>query len=292
MVPQGFPPRRRALTAALLCVALLTATAGCTTAEAGRTTKPDSTGSAEKAEKAGKAAPPEPGTDFDYQLGGSYPPPDGAGAVVRDRTAPPAPGVYNVCYVNAFQAQPDATDWWREHHPALLLRDTDGEWVVDRDWDEVLFDTSSPDKRRQLAEIVGEWIDGCAAAGYQAVEPDNLDSYERSRGGLTAADNLAFGKILADRAHAAGLAVGQKNTAALAERGRDLGFDFAVAEECGQYDECDAYADAYDDRVLVVEYRSDGFTAACEEWGDRLSVVLRDVDLVPAGEDGYHRRTC
>jgi hypothetical protein len=156
----------------------------------------------------------------------------------------------------------------------------------------VLLDTSTPDKRRRLAEIVGEWIDGCAAAGYQAVEPDNLDSYERSGGRLTAADNLAFGELVAARAHAAGLAVGQKNTAELAGRGRGTGFDFAVAEECGQYDECGAYADAYDDRVFVVEYRSDGFAAACEEWGDRLSVVWRDLDLVPAGEVGHRRRTC
>jgi hypothetical protein len=156
-------------------------------------------------------------------------------------------------------------------------------------WDEVLLDTSTADRRRQLAEIVGRWVDGCAAAGYQAVEPDNLDSYERSDGLLTAADNLAFAELVADRAHSAGLAVAQKNAAALAPKARALGFDFAVAEECGRYEECGAYADAYDDRVLVVEYRSSGLAAACEERGGRLSVVLRDLDLVPAGEDGYRR---
>ncbi|WP_166025568.1 endo alpha-1,4 polygalactosaminidase [Streptomyces chilikensis] len=281
MVPQGLFPLRGALTAVLLCVLLVAATAvGCAPADTGKATGPK------------EVVLPEPGVDFDYQLGGPYAPPDGVGAVVRDRTAKAVRGVYNVCYVNAFQAQPDATGWWREHHPDLLLRDADGEWVVDRDWDEVLLDTSTPDKRRRLAEIVGEWIDGCAAAGYQAVEPDNLDSYERSGERLTAADNLAFGELVAARAHAAGLAVGQKNTAELAGRGRGTGFDFAVAEECGQYDECGAYADAYDDRVFVVEYRSDGFAAACEEWGGRLSVVWRDLDLVPAGEDGHRRRTC
>ncbi|MEU3556955.1 endo alpha-1,4 polygalactosaminidase [Streptomyces fragilis] len=280
--PKRPTARRGAPAVAALCAALLTAAAGCTTAadDTGRNTAP------------GKTALPRAGVDFDYQLGGPYTPPDTVGAVVRDRTERPVPGLYNVCYVNAFQAQPDALGWWRKHHPELLLRDADGEPVVDRDWDEVLLDTSTADGRRRLAEIVGGWVDGCAAAGYQAVEPDNLDSYERSDGLLTAADNLAFAELVARRAHSAGLAVAQKNTVALAPEARELGFDFAVAEECGQYDECGAYADAYDDRVLVVEYRPSGFAAACEEWGGRLSVVLRDLDLVPAGEDGYVRRTC
>ncbi|CAM5586513.1 endo alpha-1,4 polygalactosaminidase [Streptomyces chartreusis] len=200
--------------------------------------------------------------------------------------------MYSTCYVNAFQAQPDAGDWWEEHAPDLVLRDDDGTPVVDRDWGEILLDTSTPAKREQLAGIVGKWIDGCADAGYQAVEADNLDSDERSDGLLTADDNVAFGKLLAARAHAAGLALGQKNAASLARQGREAGFDFAVAEECGQYDECGEYADAYDDRVFVIEYRADGLAAACSEWGDRLSVVLRDLDVVPQGEAGYRRRTC
>ncbi|MFE5206892.1 endo alpha-1,4 polygalactosaminidase [Streptomyces sp. NPDC056600] len=204
----------------------------------------------------------------------------------------PRASARGACQVNAFQAQPDTFGRWRGHHPGLLLHYHDGELVVDEDWDEVLLDTSTADGRRRLAGIVGEWVNGCAAAGYQAVEPDNLDSYERSDGLLAAADNLAFAELLARRAHSAGLAVAQKNAVGLAPKARALGFDFAVAEECGQYDECGAYAKAYDDRVFVVEYRASGFASACERWGGRLSVVLRDLDLVPAGEDGYRRRVC
>ncbi|MDH2387286.1 endo alpha-1,4 polygalactosaminidase [Streptomyces sp. HNM0663] len=241
---------------------------------------------------AGKVAMPEPGIAFDYQIGGAYAPPPGVRAVSRDRAAKPAPGLYNICYVNAFQAQPDATGWWREHHPDLLLRDAAGALVIDGDWDEALLDISTPAKRERLAEVVGEWIDGCATAGYQAVEADNLDSHERSKGLLTAEDDLAFGKLLVSRAHAAGLAIGQKNAAELAGRGRSIGFDFAVAEECGQYDECGAYADAFDNRVFVIEYQAEGLAAACETWGDTLSVVLRDLDVAPAGEAAHVRRTC
>ncbi|MFE9773472.1 endo alpha-1,4 polygalactosaminidase [Streptomyces sp. NPDC005931] len=266
--------------AAALCGALAVAAAGCAASD-GR-----------NAVDAKTVVRPEPGVAFDYQIGGAYPPPAGVGAVSRDRTARPAKGVYNVCYVNAFQAQPDATRWWQSHHPELLLRGTDGTLVIDRDWDEPLLDISTPAKRDRLARIVGKWIDACATAGYQAVEADNLDSHERSDGLLTAADNMAFAELLAVRAHRAGLAIGQKNAADLARQGHRAGFDFAVAEECGQYDECGVYADAYDDRVLVIEYRTDGLEAACADWGERLSVVLRDLDVVPAGESGYRRRTC
>ncbi|WP_031477383.1 endo alpha-1,4 polygalactosaminidase [Streptomyces bicolor] len=280
MVHRNSQALRRALAATALCGALAMAAGGCTAS------------SDDEGTDAKKVELPEPGVAFDYQIGGSYPPPAGVRAVSRDRTAKPALGVYNVCYVNAFQAQPDAEGWWQDHHPDLLLRAADGELVVDEDWDEALLDISTAAKRERLARIVGEWIDGCAEAGFQAVEADNLDSNERSDGLLTAADDLAFGRLLVDRAHAAGLALGQKNAAGLARQARRLGFDFAVAEECGQYDECGAYADAYDDRVFVIEYRSDGLAAACADWADRLSVVLRDLDVVKAGEDGYRRRTC
>lgn len=229
---------------------------------------------------------------FDYQIGGPYRPPSGVRAVARDRTVAPAKGLYNVCYVNAFQAQPDALDWWRERHPDLLLRDGDGDLVIDEDWDEALFDISTAGKRQRLARIVGPWIDGCADDGYQAVEPDNLDSYDRSDGLLDAADAVAFAKLLAGRGHAAGLAVGQKNTAELLPRHATVGFDFAVAEECARYDECGDYASAYDDRVFVIEYRAADFERACRAWGDRLSIVLRDLDVRPAGAKGYVRRAC
>lgn len=71
-----------------------------------------------------------------------------------------------------------------------------------------------------------------------------------------------------------------------------VGFDFAVAEECGRYDECAAYADAYADRVFVIEYRRPDFTSACRTWRRRLSLTLRDRDVVPAGQQGYVNARC
>ncbi|GAA4482587.1 hypothetical protein GCM10023191_002970 [Actinoallomurus oryzae] len=139
---------------------------------------------------------------------------------------------------------------------------------------------------------MGAWIDGCAHRGFQAVEPDNLDSYERSGGRLTPGDNVAFAALLARRAHADGLAIGQKNTAELLSRRQSIGFDFAVAEECGRYDECDRYASAYPGRVFDIEYRERDLKAACRDRDGRLSVVLRDRDVSPPGAPSHRFATC
>nr|WGC84437.1 Orf+3 [Streptomyces sp.] len=236
--------------------------------------------------------PPAANAPFDYQIGGPYQPAEKIRAVSRDRAAEPVRGLYNICYVNAFQAQPDELPWWRSNHPDLLLKDAAGRPVIDKDWNEVLLDTSTADKRERLAVIVGRWIKGCAASGFQAVEPDNLDSYDRSQGLLRQSDNAAFARLLARRSHAAGLAIGQKNTAELLDRRTAIGFDFAVAEECGRYDECGAFAKAYHDRVFVIEYRDADFAKSCRIWGSHLSIVRRDVDVMSKGAAGYRFTDC
>src|SRR5689334_13844094 len=73
------------------------------------------------------------GTDVDDQLGGPADVPDNVGVVVRDRTAAPAPGAYNVCYVNGFQTQPDAKRFWLQRRD-LLLQDGRGRIVEDEAW--------------------------------------------------------------------------------------------------------------------------------------------------------------
>ena len=108
--------------------------------------------------------------------------------------------------------------------------------------------------------------------------------------------NLAFATLLTAAAHRDGLAVAQKNTPQLGRAGRtEAHFDFAVAEECQVYDECDAYTDAYDDRVVEIEYTDNPRSAyedACRQRGDRIAVVLRDRDVVPRGRPGYTYEAC
>ncbi|MFB7243574.1 hypothetical protein CW362_01225 [Streptomyces populi] len=225
---------------------------------------------------------------FDYQIGGAYPPAADVRIVSRDRSSSPVRGLYNICYVNAFQAQPEERGQW----PAdLLLRDADGEVVVDEDWNEALLDIRTPDKRRRVAERVERWIDDCADKGFDAVEPDNYDSYTRSEKLLTADDATAFITLLSRHAHERHLAIGQKNTAELAGLRKRTGLDFAVAEECGEYDECGTYAQAFHDRVVVVEYTDSGLRKARSAFGGRLSIVRRDVNVSTPGSADYVRRT-
>ncbi|MFH8336771.1 endo alpha-1,4 polygalactosaminidase [Streptomyces sp. AM6-12] len=223
---------------------------------------------------------------FDYQIGGAYPPPAGVRIVSRDRSDSPAPGLYNICYVNAFQAQPtERASWPRD----LLLRDEHGKIVMDTDWNEALLDIGTPAKRERVARRVNNWIDGCARKGFDAVEPDNYDSYTRSHGLLTASDATAFIALLSRHAHARHLAIAQKNTSELAGQRRRAGLDFAVAEECGQYDECGVYAKAFGDRVVDIEYTASGLRKALAGWGKRLSIVRRDRDVSTPGTAGYVR---
>lgn len=228
---------------------------------------------------------------IDYQLGGPYEPAPGTAVVTRDHRQPSDPGAYGVCYLNAFQTQPGERAFWDAEHPDLLLR-VDGEVVEDENWPgELILDTSTDARRAELVALLRGWVDGCADRGYQAIEPDNLDSYARSDGRLSEGDNLAVVGELAAYAHGRGLAVAQKNGAELGTRGREAGLDLAVSEDCQAYEECDAYLAVYP-VLLEIEYDQDAFEQACDARAGSTAVLLRDLDVVPAGADGYLSRTC
>jgi hypothetical protein len=232
---------------------------------------------------ASEVALPPVDVAWDYQIGGPRPVPDGVGIVVRDRSASPA-GDYAVCYVNAFQTQPGEKKLWNSaSHRDLVLRRADGKPVRDSEWGESLLDTSTATKRARLAGIVDRWVAGCAKAGYDAVEYDNLDSWTRSGKRLMRKHNVAYARLLTELAHARGLAAAQKNAVEIVDKGPGIGFDFAVVEDCARWRECAAYANAYDDRALMVEYTKTGFRTACDRIGDRVAVIRRDRDVTPDG---------
>ena len=240
----------------------------------------------------------EGGPAFDYQLGGGYEPEAGVQLVVRDRTDEPADGIDTVCYVNGFQSQPGEAEFWLEEHPDLILRDADGEPVVDENWpDEMLFDTSTAAKRNALVDVIGPWIDGCASDGFSGVEFDNLDSFVRSGGALTDTDNFALATALVERVHENGLEAGQKNAAEFAEYGASvIGFDFAITEECHRWEECGAYTEVYGQRVYDIEYFDDlrGTKAeVCQDWENLpTKTIFRDRDLVTPDDPAYRLEYC
>lgn len=238
---------------------------------------------------------PPVGAVVDYQLGGRYEPADDVEVVTRDSSSVPDPDRYSICYVNGFQTQPGgARDVFVVRHGVDLLLQDGGEDVIDPGWPgETLFDISTEENRTELAEVVADWIRACASDGFDAVEVDNLDSWTRSRGLLTRADAEAFARLLVEAAHDAGLPIAQKNSSEI--DGPALGFDFAVTEECAVYDECDVYTAMYGGHVIEIEYTDNGredFDRACDEAAGQRSILLRDRDVVPAGDPAYVFEHC
>jgi hypothetical protein len=151
-----------------------------------------------------------------------------------------------VCYI-------DAGSWekWRpdaDLYPAAVKGKAMDGWPGERWLDVRRIDVLGP--------ILEDRVAMCAAKGFDGVEFDNVDGYSNKTGfPLTAGDQLAFDRWLADTAHAHGLAVGLKNTPSLAAQ-LEPRFDFSIVEQCVQYKECSSFApflDA-DKPVLDIEY--------------------------------------
>ena len=91
-----------------------------------------------------------------------------------------------------------------------------------------------------LEPYIAARFDQCRAKGFDGVEPDNVDGYANDSGfDLTADDQLAYNRMISRLARERGLTVGLKNDL---DQVNELvnDFDFAVNEQCHEYDECGA----------------------------------------------------
>ncbi len=91
-----------------------------------------------------------------------------------------------------------------------------------------------------VKKIMQARLDFAKQKGCDGVEPDNMDGYTNDNGvGLTANDQLDFNRFIATQAHTRSLSVGLKNSL---DQINELvnNFDFAVNEQCHEYNECDA----------------------------------------------------
>jgi endo-alpha-1,4-polygalactosaminidase (GH114 family) len=253
---------------------------------------------------AASPAGPPPNAKFDYQIGGDYPLPPAVEVVSRDWfIGSPDPAAYSICYVNAFQTQDDERGVdrpdERSNWPARLVLKRLGD---DPNWGgEYLVDISSAAKRARAAAWVQQMIRVCADKGFDAVEYDNLDSWTRFDGTpiegqvpFGKEQAIRYAKTLTKRAHALGLAVAQKNTLQLSRRQSHdrIGFDFAIAEECGRYRECRDWRARFGNHVIDIEYRRTDFKRACRAIGSRTSVVLRDLNVTRPGSRTYRYAAC
>lgn len=199
---------------------------------------------------------------------------DGAEASSQDVAALNAAGVVTICYINA-----GAWEEWRDDadaYPDAVIGAGYPGWDGERFVDIRQLDLLGP--------ILGARLDDCAAKGFTAVDPDNVDTYLTETGfDLTREDQLRFNRWLAEAAHARGLAIGQKNVPELAA---DLAveFDFAVTEDCvvdGWCEAMDPYR-ALGKPVLMVEYTDRGLSVdeVCDlASGTFGAVVVKERDL-------------
>jgi len=230
--------------------------------------------------------PPPPGTPFQIRLDGGVPDDPDARIVEVDAQAPEdlvgrleRQGVYTVCYMSAGTIEEYRLD--AGEYPDEVVGRALPDWPDERYVDLRRLDVLGP--------IWEARLDACAEAGFDAIDPDNVDSYANDSGfPLTEDDAVAAMLWLADAAHSRGLAIGQKNAPELTPRLVDA-LDFAVTEECltqGWCEEMAAYVDV-GKPVLAIEYAEDGATLAAlcpAAEAAHLSLLVTTLDLLGDGE--------
>ncbi|KAF7877516.1 hypothetical protein EAF04_001193 [Stromatinia cepivora] len=114
---------------------------------------------------------------------------------------------------------------------------------------------SSPNVR----SIMLSRLDMAVNQSCDAVDPDNVDGYSNDNGlGLTQDDSIEYMQWLAAEAHGRGLGIGLKNAGEIIDRVLD-DVQFAVNEQCVQYQECDTWQVFIDNGkpVFNIEYPKD-----------------------------------
>ncbi|MEV5749967.1 endo alpha-1,4 polygalactosaminidase [Actinoallomurus sp. NPDC052308] len=226
-----------ALKYAILALSLA-AVAGCGGSGGARDVAAHETASAKAQAASASWWKPKTGVSWQWQLSGKIDTSVNASVYDVDMfdtpkstvTALHAKGRKVICYIDIGAAEQGRPDY-AKFPKSILGNKVDG-WPQER-WVDI----------RKIDVIRPIWaarLDQCKAKGFDGVEPDLADAYQNKSGfPVTAKQQLAFNRMLASVAHQKGLAVGLKN---------DLGqiptlvkdFDFAVNEQCAEYDECSA----------------------------------------------------
>lgn len=179
---------------------------------------------------------PAPGTTWQWQLSGTidtaldvamydvdlFDTPDATLETLK------ADGRVVICYFSA-----GSREDWRDD--ADRFDDADvgknlDEWPGER-WIDIRSDS--------IRAIMADRIALAAERGCDGVEPDNVDAFDNDSGfPLSRSDQLDFNRFLARQAHDRGLSIGLKNALDLIEE-LEPEFDWALNEECLDYDECE-----------------------------------------------------
>ncbi|WLW55656.1 endo alpha-1,4 polygalactosaminidase [Streptomyces sp. YU58] len=259
-----------------LLAALLLLLAACTTTPA-----PDR----DTDEPTGERWQPRPGVAWQWQLSGRIDTTvdvpvydiDGFDQSGRTVAALHRDGRKVICYLST-----GAWEDWRpdaKKFPRSVLGRGNG-WEGER-WLDI--------RRTDVLEpLMAARLDMCRDKGFDAVEPDNMDGYTNRTGfPLKAADQLRYNRLIARLAHDRGMSVGLKNDLDQIPQLVD-DFDFAVNEQCAQYDECEATSPFVDagKAVFHVEYELPTSRFCAESRRLKLSSLLKKYEL------GVWRKAC
>ena len=149
-----------------------------------------------------------------------------------------------VCYFSAGTYEGWRPDW-QEFFPFITGESYSGSEPPFAgnmaEWDERWLDIRRIDL---LGPIMRSRLDLAVTKGCDAVEPDNMDAYTNLSEvdvPLTYQDQINYNRWIAQEAHARGLSVGLKNDV---DQLADLVdyFDWALNEQCFQYNECNNYS--------------------------------------------------
>ena len=220
---------------------------------------------------------PKPGTSWQWQLSGTV---DTSVNVTMydidlfDASAATITKLHNdgrivICYFSAGSYEswrPDASSI----PSAARGKKMDG-------WDELWLDVRNAGMRAVMAKR----LDLAKSKGCDGVEPDNIDGYTNDTGfPLKGADQLDYNKFLAAEAHARGLSIGLKNDIDQAAQLVSY-FDWALNEQCMEYDECDTLKPFINagKAVFHVEYSGSQSSVCSKAKALKFDTLIKHLDL-------------
>lgn len=151
-----------------------------------------------------------------------------------------------ICYISAGSSE----DWRKDKDAfpkSILGKDYDG-WPGEK-W----LDISNYE---EFDDVMLARFDLAVKKDCDGIEPDNIQAYQEDTGfSLTYDDQIEYNIWLANEAHKRNLSIALKNDGAQV---KDLVeyYDFAIVEECFEWDECEPYREFIQNSkaVLGVEY--------------------------------------
>ncbi|MGW4960739.1 endo alpha-1,4 polygalactosaminidase [Nonomuraea sp. NPDC004186] len=154
-----------------------------------------------------------------------------------------ARGAKAICYIDAGSIEdfrPDYqqfVDFHKKNGNSLLGKPFSAEFPNER-WANINNDKG---QRDFLLKMMAARVDKCVQAGFDGVEFDVVNAHEEGKSvtgwTVSPATQLVYNRALAGLAHDRGLSAALKNDLSQAEE-LVSSFDYAVNEECFQFDEC------------------------------------------------------